>query len=71
MGNNIYQLSRFWFPEPCLPAAKQGDCIVPLKLDPDQLFTVDVYFTEKKPGRGQDRNEVKIWSKVYGFSFRC
>jgi len=34
-----------------------------MKLDDDQLFTVQVFFTEKKPGRGHDRNEVLVYTK--------
>ena len=48
MMNNVYVLSRFWYPEQCPENAPKGMCLKPMKLDDDQLFTVQVFFTEKK-----------------------
>jgi len=63
MMNNVYVLSRFWYPEQCTTGTTRGQCLHPMKLEPDHPFTVQVFFTEKKPGRGHDRNEVLIYTK--------
>jgi len=48
MGNSVFTLGKFWFPETCPDDADFDACIRPMVFEGEQLFTTEIFFTEKK-----------------------
>ena len=60
MGNSVFTLGKFWFPETCPEGAADGKCVRSLHYEPEQLFRIEVYTTLVW---GNSRDEVLIFEK--------
>jgi len=63
MGNSVFTLGKFWFPETCPEDADFDACIRPMVFEDEQLFTTEIFFTEKKPSSHQSKKEQLIYKK--------
>ena len=61
MGNSIFTLGKFWFPETCPEGTKDSKCYRAMKFEPDDKFTVEVYTTNVKRASS---NEKSIFMKT-------
>jgi len=57
MGNSVFTLGKFWFPDTCPPDAKDSKCIRAMRLPPDQHFTVEI-LTTSKPRQSNDEKLI-------------
>jgi len=62
MGNSVYTLGQFWFPEQCGKETKASKCVRSMDLSPEQLFSVEIYST--KAPRSHNSDQKLIFKKT-------
>lgn len=54
MGNNIFNLGKFWFPEICPEDAELSKCVRAMDFPEDQKFTAEIWFIRSTQRQSSD-----------------